>query len=252
MEKAATSHIAKLIKTESQALTHRCTQPLQLSVPTLLLPGKRYNRGVRRNHVVKPILWIACLLPLATLIVGVFAGTLGANPVERITHRTGLTALTLLLCVLAITPLRRSSGVLWLIQYRRLLGLFAFFYGCLHLLTYLWLDQNFRLTAMAHDVAKRPFITLGTLAWLLLLPLALTSTQKAMRLLGKRWLRLHRLVYAAAAAGAIHFYWLVKLDKREPLLYLAVLVALLGWRVVVRAAKPQREQKPVSVNLSAN
>ncbi len=208
--------------------------------------------AVRRNYVVKPILWIACLLPLATLIVGVFAGTLGANPVERITHRTGLTTLVLLLCVLAIAPLRHASGVLWLIQYRRLLGLFAFFYGCLHLLTYLWLDQNFSLPAMVHDVAKRPFITMGTLAWLLLLPLALTSTQKAIRSLGKRWVRLHRLVYAAAAAGAIHFYWLVKRDKREPLLYLLVLTALLGWRVLLRMAKTQREQKPISANLSAD
>ncbi len=163
-----------------------------------------------------------------------------------------MTTLILLLCGLAISPLRRSSGVLWLIQYRRLVGLFAFFYGCLHLLTYLWLDQNFSFPAMVHDVAKRPFITMGTLAWLLLLPLALTSTQRAIRLLGKRWIRLHRLVYAAAAAGAIHFYWLVKRDKREPLLYLAVLTALLGWRAAVRMAKPQREQKAVGANLTAN
>src|ERR1035441_81520 len=160
---------------------------------------------MRRNQVLKPIVWVACLTPLATLVVGAFAGTLGANPVERITHRTGLTTLVLLFCGLAITPLRRWTAMPWLIQYRRLVGLFAFFYGCLHLLTYLWLDQNFSLRAMAHDVAKRPFITMGTLAWLLLLPLALTSTQKAIRALGKNWLRLHRLVYAAAASGAIHF-----------------------------------------------
>lgn len=240
---------------ESQALTHRRPKPLRLSAPALPFLGKRYNRGVRRNHVLKPIVWIACLIPLATLVVGAFAGTLGANPVERVTHRTGLTTLVLLLCGLAINPLRRSSGVLWLIQYRRLVGLFAFFYGCLHLLTYLWLDQNFNLPDMVHDVAKRPFITMGTLAWLLLLPLALTSTQKAIRALGKRWIPLHRLVYAAATAGAIHFYWLVKRDKREPLLYLAILTALLGWRAVVRIAnmaKAQSEQKAVGANLSAN
>jgi sulfoxide reductase heme-binding subunit YedZ len=166
-----------------------------------------------------------------------------------------LTTLILLLIGLSITPLRRWSGILWLIQYRRLVGLFAFFYGCLHLLTYLWLDQNFSISSMAHDVVKRPFITVGTLAWLLLVPLALTSTQRSIRALGgKNWQRLHRLVYAAAAAGAIHFYWLVKRDVREPLLYVAILTALLGWRVVLWAAKTpetnknQKEQKAVGAN----
>jgi sulfoxide reductase heme-binding subunit YedZ len=201
-----------------------------------------------RNRILKPIVWIACLIPLATLIYGVFAGTLGANPVERITHRTGLTALVLLLTGLAITPVRKWSGILWLIQYRRLVGLFAFFYGSLHLLTYLWLDQNFSSRAIAHDVVKRPFITIGTLAWLLLFPLALTSTQKSIRALGKNWIRLHRIVYAAAAAGTIHFYWLVKRDKREPLLYIAILTALLGWRFAIRAAKNQTQQKPVPID----
>jgi len=153
----------------------------------------------------------------------------------------------LLLCGLAITPLRRWTGLLWLIQYRRLVGLFAFFYGCLHLLTYLWLDQNFSISAMAHDVVKRPFITVGTLAWLLLLPLALTSTQKSIRSLGKNWVRLHRLVYIAAAAGAIHFYWLVKRDKQEPLIYLSVLAVLLAWRVAIRVAKNQKQQKAAGV-----
>jgi sulfoxide reductase heme-binding subunit YedZ len=207
---------------------------------------------MRRNHVLKPMVWIACLIPLALLVVGAFAGTLGANPIERITHRTGLTTLILLLCGLAITPLRRLTGVLWLIQYRRLVGLFAFFYGCLHLLTYLWLDQMFSPRSIAHDVAKRPFITMGTLAWLLLLPLALTSTQKAIRALGKRWMLLHRLVYAAATAGAIHFYWLVKRDKREPILYLAVLVCLLGWRVAARMVNAQKAQKAIGANAGAN
>ncbi len=201
-----------------------------------------------RNRLLKPIVWIACLVPLALLVIGAFAGTLGANPVERITHRTGLATLILLLADLAITPLRRWTGLLWLIQYRRLVGLFAFFYGCLHLLTYLWLDQNFSIPAMAHDVVKRPFIFMGTFAWLLLFPLALTSTQKSIRSLGKNWVRLHRLIYVAAAAGAIHFYWLVKRDKREPLLYLAILTALLGWRVALRLAKTQKQQKAVGAN----
>jgi sulfoxide reductase heme-binding subunit YedZ len=201
-----------------------------------------------RNQLLKPMVWIACLIPLAKLVLGAFTGTLGANPVERITHQTGSATLILLLTGLAITPLRKWSGLLWLVQYRRLVGLFAFFYGSLHLLTYLWLDQNFSIKAMAHDVSRRPFIFMGTLAWLLLLPLALTSTRKAIRALGKNWLRLHRLVYAAAAAGTIHFYWLVKRDKQEPLLYIAVLTALLGWRFAVWVAKTQKQQKAVGAN----
>lgn len=200
---------------------------------------------MKRNHILKPIAWIGCLVPLARLVVGAFTLTLGANPVERITHRTGLSALILLLISLSITPLRKWTGMLWLIQYRRLIGLFAFFYGSLHLLTYLWLDQNFNIRAMAHDVVKRPFITMGTLAWLLLLPLALTSTQKSIRTLGKNWVRLHRLVYLASAAGCIHFYWLVKRDKQEPLLYVMILTALLGWRVAVWVANNQKSQKAV-------
>lgn len=204
--------------------------------------------AMTRNQVLKPIVWVACLIPLGRLLLGALAGTLGANPVERITHQTGSATLILLFSGLAITPLRKWSGMLWLIQYRRLVGLFAFFYGSLHLLTYLWLDQNFSIRAMSHDVVKRPFITMGTLAWLLLLPLALTSTQRSIRSLGKNWVRLHRLVYAAAAAGSIHFYWLVKRDKQEPLLYIAVLTALLGWRVAVWVAKTQREQKAVGAN----
>jgi sulfoxide reductase heme-binding subunit YedZ len=208
--------------------------------------------AMTRNHVLKPIVWIACLAPLASLVIGIFAGTLGANPVERITHRTGLTTLILLLVGLAITPLRRLSGVLWLIQYRRLVGLFAFFYGSLHLLTYLWLDQNFNVHSMAHDVAKRPFITMGALAWILLLPLALTSPQRSIRALGKNWRRIHRLVYAAAAAGAIHFYWLVKRDEREPLLYIAILTALLGWRVAIWLAKTQEAAETVKSQKAAS
>jgi sulfoxide reductase heme-binding subunit YedZ len=198
-----------------------------------------------RNQLLKPIAWLACLFWLVQLVVQGFTGHLGANPVERITHRTGLATLTLLLVGLAITPLRRWTGMHWLVQYRRLIGLFAFFYATLHLLTYLWLDQNFSIHAMAHDVAKRPFIFMGTLGWFTLLPLALTSTQKAIRGLGKNWVRLHRLVYVAAAAGALHFYWLVKRDKQEPLLYLAVLVALLAWRLAVWVAKNQQQQKAV-------
>jgi sulfoxide reductase heme-binding subunit YedZ len=192
---------------------------------------------IARNHILKPLVWIACLLPLAWLIYGAYAGTLGANPIENITHRTGLTTLILLLTGLAITPLRRWTGLLWLIQYRRLLGLFAFFYGCLHLLIYIVLDQTFSVPSMIHDIAKRPFITMGMLAWLCLFPLALTSTRNSIRRLGKNWLRLHRLVYLAATAGAIHFYWLVKRDKHQPSEYLFVLAVLLSARLVLWLTK---------------
>jgi len=198
---------------------------------------------ISRNHILKPLVWIACSLPLASLVYGAFEATLGANPIERITHRTGLTALVLLMLGLAITPLRRWTGLLWLIQYRRLVGLFAFFYGCLHLLTYVWLDQMFSPGAIVHDVAKRPFITMGMTAFVLLVPLALTSTQRSIRWLGKNWGRLHRLVYVAATAGAIHFYWLVKRDKHEPLQYVFLLLFLLGWRAAVWAGKAQPWRK---------
>jgi len=203
---------------------------------------------MNQSRILKPVVWVACLVPLALLVFGAFAGILGANPVERVTHRTGLATLILLLADLSITPLRRLTGVLWIIQYRRLIGLFAFFYGCLHLITYLWLDQNFSIPSMAHDVLKRPFITLGSLSWLLMFPLALTSTQKAIRALGKNWVRLHRLIYTAAAAGTIHFYWLVKRDKREPLLYVVVLTALLGVRLVFWLAKTQKQQKAIGAS----
>lgn len=199
----------------------------------------------RRNRILKPLVWIGCLLPLAWLVWGAFTDGLGANPVEHITHTTGLTALTLIFAGLAITPLRRWTGVLWLIQYRRLVGLFAFFYACLHLLIYLVLDQSFNVPAMIHDVGKRPFITMGALAWLCLLPLALTSTKKAMRRLGRNWGRLHRLVYVAAAAGAIHFYWLVKLDKHLPLRFLLVLAVLFAVRVPIWWKKARaRKRRP--------
>lgn len=202
------------------------------------------TQKISRNHILKPLVWIACLLPLASLVYGSYEATLGANPIERITHRTGLTTLILLLTGLAITPLRRWTGLLWLIQYRRLVGLFAFFYGCLHLLIYLALDQTFSVPGMIHDIAKRPFITIGMLAWLCLFPLALTSTRRSMRKLGKNWVRLHRLVYVAATAGAIHFYWLVKRDKHEPMQYLFVLGILLASRLAMWAAKTYAARLP--------
>lgn len=204
-----------------------------------------------RNTILKPVVFIAALLPLADLVYRQFTTGLGANPIEVITHRTGLSALILILITLGITPLRKLTGIYWLIQYRRMLGLFAFFYAVLHFLIYAVLDQSLDITSVTKDVYKRPFITVGFLAFILLIPLALTSTQGWIRRLGKRWVQLHRLIYIAAAAGALHFYWLVKRDKREPLIYVAILAVLLGYRLVtylvgrqprpaVRAAAPAK------------
>ncbi len=180
-----------------------------------------------RNRITKPIVFAAALLPLAQLVFDGVRGELGANPIEKITHQTGLWTLILLLVTLAVTPLRRITGLYWLIQYRRMLGLFAFFYGVLHLMTYVWLDQFFDFRAMLHDVYKRPFITAGFSAFLLMLPLALTSTKAAIRRLGKKWQMLHRLVYLSTLAGVTHFIWLVKRDLTEPLIYAGVLVLLM-------------------------
>jgi len=192
------------------------------------------KKPLTRNLILKPLVWLVCLRWLGVLVYQGLTGHLGANPVERITHRTGQAAL---LVGLAITPLRRLTGVQWLVQYRRVIGLFAFFYATLHLLTYLVLDQSFNLGRMSHDILKRPFILLGTLTWLILLPLAVTSTQAAIRRLGKRWASLHRWVYVAAALGCWHFFWSLKKDKVEALQYVAVLAVLLGWRVVLWAMK---------------
>ena len=184
-----------------------------------------------RNKILKPIVFLAALIPLALLGVDALRGNLGANPIEKITHQTGLWTLILLLVTLAITPIRRITGINWVIQYRRMLGLFAFFYGFLHLTTYVWLDQFFDFHAMLKDVYKRPFITAGFTAFVLMVPLALTSTQWSIRKLGKKWQTLHRLIYFSAAAGVIHFLWLVKRDKEEPSIYGIILLALLSVRV---------------------
>jgi len=159
---------------------------------------------------------------------------LGADPVAEIEHRTGLWALRLLLLALAITPLRRLSGQPVLLQFRRMLGLYAFFYACLHLCAYLVLDLGGYWTQLFGEIAKRPYITVGFLAWLLLVPLAVTSTRGWMRRLGRRWGQLHRAVYAIGVLAVLHFWWLVKSDIREPALYAGILALLLGWRLVLR------------------
>lgn len=172
------------------------------------------------------------LLPLARLAWLGLTGGLGANPIEFVTHFTGRWTLTFLLVTLAVTPLRRMLGWNWLLRLRRMLGLFAFFYAALHFSTYLVLDQFFDFGAIAKDVLKRPCITVGFTAFVLLIPLAVTSTNAMVRRLGaRRWQLLHRLVYAIAIAGVVHWWWLVKADVRLPLAYGAVLALLLGARL---------------------
>ena len=183
---------------------------------------------------IKVAVFVTCLVPLGLLAWAAYTQNLGANPIEKITHATGDWTLRFLLITLSITPLRKLLGVPWLIKFRRMLGLFAFFYACLHFTTYIWLDKFFNLHEMLADVAKRKFITVGFTAFVLLIPLAATSTAGWIRRLGgKRWQALHRLVYFSAIAGVIHYVWLVKADIREPLEYGAILALLLGYRVVM-------------------
>ena len=188
---------------------------------------------MKRVTAFKITLFLACLAPLAWLAWNAFTSNLGANPIEVITHTTGTWTLVFLLVTLTITPLRKLSGLLELIRFRRMLGLFAFFYAVLHFLTYIWLDKFFDLHDMLKDIAKRPFITVGFAAFVLLIPLAVTSTQGMIRRLGgKHWQWLHRLIYVSAAAGVVHYLWLVKKDIRVPVIYGCILGVLLLYRVI--------------------
>ena len=181
---------------------------------------------------IKVVVFLACLVPLARLGAKALSGNLGANPIEVITHSTGDWTLVFLLVTLSITPLRKLTGQLWLIRFRRMFGLFAFFYVTLHFLTYIWLDKFFDLHEMLADIAKRRFITVGFTGFVFLIPLAITSTAGWIRRLGgRRWNRLHRLIYVSAMAGVIHYWWLVKADIRKPEEYAAVLSLLLGYRL---------------------
>jgi sulfoxide reductase heme-binding subunit YedZ len=196
----------------------------------------------------KPVVFIVCLIPLARLGWKAYSGMLGANPIEVITHATGDWIMRFLLITLAITPIRKLTGQLWLIRYRRMFGLFAFFYATLHFLTYIWLDKFFDLHEMLHDVAKRKFITVGFTGFVLLIPLALTSTKGWIRRLGgKRWQALHRLIYVSAIAGVIHYWWLVKADIHLPLEYAAILAVLLGYRIAVWAGPKLAADKAKSL-----
>jgi sulfoxide reductase heme-binding subunit YedZ len=196
----------------------------------------------RVRRYAKPVVFLLCLLPAVWLAAGILAlqsgdtsaasaRALGANPVEKIQDTLGIWGLRFLLLTLAVTPLRVIGGWPRLQLFRRMLGLFAFFYVTMHFAWYLFVDQAFDWRQLGADVVKRPYITAGFTAFLLLVPLAATSTQRAMRRLGRRWTRLHRLVYAAAILGCVHFWWQVKADIREPLVYAAIAALLLGWRL---------------------
>ena len=183
-----------------------------------------------RVAVFRGVVFAAALVPAAALVYWTFTGDLTANPIEFITDTTGTTALSLLVITLTVTPLRRITGRNELIRLRRMLGLLAFFYACLHMLTWVVLDWFFDVASMVTDVLNRPFITLGMTTFLLLLPLAVTSTAGMIRRLGRRWQQLHRLAYVAAVTAVIHFWWVVKADFRQPRLWALALCVLLAFR----------------------
>jgi sulfoxide reductase heme-binding subunit YedZ len=205
--------------------------------------------------VAKPLVFVACLVPAARLIAGAFGTfgvSLGADPVKVMLHSCGGWALKFLLITLCMTPLRDiTKSVFWL-RFRRMFGLFAFFYAALHFTVYLVLDQAGKLGALWQDIVKRPYITIGMAALLMLVPLAVTSTAKMQRRLGRRWLKLHRLIYVIAILGVWHFWWQVKRDIREPLIYACILAALLIYRVykqrraIGRYAAARRTRRPVA------
>lgn len=192
---------------------------------------------------LKAAVFVLALVPLARLAVAAlyFPEWLGANPAEFITRSTGDWTLRLLLATLAVTPLRLITGWNWLLRFRRMLGLYAFFYSLVHLSSYVAFDHVFIVSEILRDIVKRPFITVGFAALVLMIPLALTSTNAMVRRLGaKRWLALHRLVYVIAPLGVLHFWWMVKRDVTEPAIYAAILAVLLGYRLAARAGKPRR------------
>jgi len=188
-------------------------------------------------RLLKPSVFLLCLVPFVYLLVGVFTESLGANPVEYLAHRTGDWSLRFLLIVLAVTPLRRISGWTSLLKIRRMLGLFAFFYVSVHLLVYAVLDLGLDWGHLAEDILERPYITIGFTAWVLLIPLAVTSTNAMMRRLGRRWKRLHQMVYLIAILGVVHYWWLVKKDIQEPVIYAVIYLILMLMRVRNKTSK---------------
>ena len=205
----------------------------------------RGTAALRPWAVAKIVVFLACLVPAALLLWRAVADDLGANPIEAVTLSTGRWTLRLLLITLAITPLRRLTGWNRLITFRRMLGLFAFFYASLHFATYVVVDQFFDWGTIVEDITERPFIMAGFAALILLVPLALTSTKGWIRRLGRRWQTIHRLIYVATTLAVVHFIWKVKSDLRDPLLYASILAVLLGFRVVWWLMTRPRKSAPV-------
>jgi methionine sulfoxide reductase heme-binding subunit len=190
----------------------------------------------------KLLLFINGLVPLVLLLWDVYRKQVGTNPLEFVTHTTGMLTLVFLMITLALTPVRKITGLNWIVKFRRMVGLYAFFYGILHLVTYLWFDRFFNLRSIAGDVAQRPFIAIGMAAFFLMVPLAITSTNKMVkRLGGKRWAMLHKVIYLAGVFGVIHFWMLVKSDKRLPLTFGFILVLLLGHRLFIKFYPPKTQ-----------
>lgn len=193
----------------------------------------RLLQSPRQLLLAKAVIFLVCLLPLARTIYLTLTGS-HVNPIEFITRSTGTWTLVLLWITLSISPLRHLTGWSVLLRFRRELGLFAFFYACLHFTTYIWLDQFFDWAQIGRDIYKRPFITVGFAAFLLLIPLAITSTDKMMRRLKRNWVRLHYAIYPCAMLATIHYFWLVKRDLTQPIIYASILVILLGYRIYLR------------------
>ncbi len=194
----------------------------------------------------KTVVFINSAVPVSLLAWDAYHHRLGTNPQEFVLHTTGTLTLVFLLLSLAVTPLRKILGLPWMVQFRRMMGLYAFFYGCLHLLSYMWFDKGFAFGAIVEDTLKRRFIFFGMFAFLMMIPLAVTSTNKMIkRLGGRRWNRLHKLVFAAAILGVLHYYLLVKIDVRLPLAFAAALAVLLVYRVLNKFFPSATEKKPV-------
>ena len=215
----------------------------------MLLPARLTPR---QSTILKVVLFILSLGPFVWLLVAAFTDNLGANPVEYLTRATGTWTLVYLCITLGITPVRKVSGWNWLTLYRRMFGLFAFFYVCLHFTTYIWFDQSFDVHSIIKDVIKRPFITVGFAAFLLLIPLAITSNNWLVRKMGaRRWQALHRLVYVICVLGVVHYWWLVKRDLTQPIIYGSIVAVFLAARLLLRRQKPKPRPVPAAARRAA-
>jgi len=208
----------------------------------MLMSKQRISQAPNKQQVaaIKVMVFVLCMLPLVRLVYLGLQDNLGANPIEFIERSTGYWALTMLLLTLSLTPVRLLTGRVWPLQLRRMLGLLMFCYACLHLTIYVWLDYSFMWDEIVKDIIKHPYVLVGSAAFLLTIPLAITSNQYMVKILRERWKTLHRLVYIIAILGTLHFLWLVKKDLREPLLFILILSILLGMRLFYARIKPKK------------